>query len=158
MENPFSPSDRDRHWIWQQHIYQDIVAFLAADWAMVAEDFVGEGFFALDALHSADPAQWVLRYTCLADYRDEWLRQAAETRRVANPSLALPALLKATRLSRVEFPSPERALMHKVFDGELPLADGSVSRLAWQSLFTLKAEAGRWKVTSFVGYLPLTQQ
>ena len=42
--NPFPPGDPDRHAIWNMLVARDIDAFVAADWSMVAGDFVRDGF------------------------------------------------------------------------------------------------------------------
>jgi hypothetical protein len=41
--NPF-PHDPDRQAIWAMLVERDIDAFLAADWAMVEDDFLAESF------------------------------------------------------------------------------------------------------------------
>ena len=43
FKNPFPASDAARHAIWEMLVPRDIDAFLAADWSMVAGDFVEDG-------------------------------------------------------------------------------------------------------------------
>ena len=76
LANPFS--DPDRRAIWEMLVPRDIDAFLAADWSMVADDFVKIGFFALDAQKKQNPDDWRLGFPDLAHYRDEWVRQAQD--------------------------------------------------------------------------------
>ena len=43
FHNPFPAADTARHSIWEMLVTRDIDAFLAADWSMVAGDFIGGG-------------------------------------------------------------------------------------------------------------------
>ena len=94
-EPPFPPDDADRRAIWDMLVTRDIGAYLAQDWAAVADDFT-EGFFGVDARGSNDPDQWLPRFDSVAAYRDEWLRQATETATIADPATAHAALHAAT--------------------------------------------------------------
>ena len=76
--NPFPVSDDVRHAIWEMLVPRDIDAFLAADWSMVAGDFVEEGFIGIDSRREVSPDKWRLAFPGLAAYRDEWLRQARD--------------------------------------------------------------------------------
>ena len=44
FKNPFPVSEAARHAIWEMLVPRDIDAFLAADWSLVAGDFVEDGF------------------------------------------------------------------------------------------------------------------
>ncbi|WP_131195662.1 hypothetical protein [Lichenihabitans psoromatis] len=151
-QNPF-PNDPDRRAIWDMLVHRDIDAFLAADWSMTEPDFLAAGFFGLNAGKSANPDSWRLGFPDLATYRDEWLRQAAETAttRYAEPLRA--ALFRATNLHFIEV-SGERAVAHKKFDGTVAKADGGVDTLNWQTLYFCTMQTGEWKIASFVGYMP----
>lgn len=153
FENPFARDDTDRHALWEAHMRVDIDAFIAADWEAVAADFDAENFIALDAGHSNDPAKWTVGFPNLATYRDTWLRMSAETREKADPSTVRAALFGGARIKRIDFFEEDTAIMHKVFDGQLPLKDGTSEPYAWQSVFTLRKRSGVWKVISFVGYM-----
>lgn len=152
MTNPF-PQDPDRAEIWEMLVSRDIAAFLAADWSMVAGDFVANGFFGLHAHFKPHPDDWSLDFPTLAAYRDEWLRQAAETRATAFAEPLREAIFRATDATTIEI-SGDRALLRKRFNGVIARADGTADRLDWQTLYILAREAGRWKIASFVGYLP----
>ena len=77
-ENPFA-GDADRAEIWEMLVRRDIAAFVGQDWAMVAGDFDESRFLGIHAHNSANPDDWNAAFPTLAGYRDEWLRQAAET-------------------------------------------------------------------------------
>lgn len=83
-QNPFT-ADPDRHAIWEMLMSRDFDAFLAADWSMVAGDFDIEAFFGLHAHGAPNPDAWRLDFPTLGAYRDEWLRQAAETAATCYP-------------------------------------------------------------------------
>ena len=74
--NPFPSSDTARHSIWEMLVSRDITAFLAADWSMVAGDFVENGFIGIDGRRETNPDNWRLTFPSLAAYREEGLRQA----------------------------------------------------------------------------------
>ena len=150
--SPFPTTDADRTAIWDMLVTRDIAAYLAGNWAGVADDFVASGFFGIDGQHSADPDQWRPRFATLADYRDEWLRQAAETRATADMASAPAALHAATQLERIDIEG-DLALAHKLFEGVLPLASGGVARLSWRTQYLCRRVGSRWKIAGFVGYL-----
>ena len=150
--NPF-PHDADRATIWDMLAARDIDAFLAGDWAMVAGDFVADGFFGLHAHGAANPDAWTMAFPALSVYREEWLRQAAETAAVAYAEPLRAAIFRATDLSAIEI-AGDRAVARKKFDGVIARADGGQDRLDWQTLYICARSGGRWKIASFVGYLP----
>ena len=153
-QNPFSPEDTDRHQLWDAHIRNDIEAFLRSDWQAVAGDFDEAAFVALDAGRDPDPVKWQIGFPTLAHYRDVWLRQSEVTRDRADPEKLRDAMYAGVRLARIDFYPGGRALLHKQFDGHLPLKDGTTEPYGWQSLFTLRKGNDGWKIISFVGYLP----
>ena len=150
--NPF-PDDDDRGAIWQMLVERDIDAFLARDWSMVEGDFVADGFFGLHAHGAMEPDVWTLAFPELSAYRDEWLRQAAETAAIAYAEPLRAAIFRATDLSVIEVQG-NRALARKKFDGVIARLDGAEDRLDWQTLYICTRLGGRWKISSFVGYLP----
>ena len=150
--NPFA-NDPDRHAIWEMLVDRDIEAFLARDWARVQGDFVADGFFGLHAHFLPDPADWKLEFPDLTVYRDEWLRQAEETAATSYAEPLRPAIFRATDLSVIEI-SGERALARKKFHGVIARADGAQDKLDWRTPYVCARRDGRWKIASFVGYLP----
>lgn len=153
MINPFVGVDSARSDIWDMLVARDIKAFVDADWSIVADDFVEEGFFGIDAAKSSAQDDWRLKYPSLEQYRDEWLSQAKETQTLADPEEALKGIHAATRLADIDV-SGDVAVAHKKFDGHVVLRDGSIDRLNWQTLYNCRRVDGRWKIASFVGYMP----
>lgn len=150
--NPF-PHDPDRRAIWDMLVGRDIDAYLAADWRRTEGDFVAAGFFGLHGHHAANPDSWRLAFPDLATYRDEWLRQAAETARTAYAEPLRDALFKATQMQHIDV-AGNQAVAHKKFDGSILRADGGTDRLNWQTLYFCSRRDGVWKIAGFVGYLP----
>ncbi|MFP5078426.1 hypothetical protein ACLE20_14045 [Rhizobium sp. YIM 134829] len=151
--NPFPASDGDRRAIWDMLVERDITAFLAADWSMVADDFVADAFLGIDGQKSVSPAGWRLAFPTLESYRDEWLRQArdfAETTFAEDPR---QAIFWTTTLEEIEI-SGGAALARKMFDGTIEKADGTRDVLKWQTLYHCRFHEGRWKICGFTGYLP----
>jgi hypothetical protein len=152
VPNPF-PGDPDRSAIWTMLVERDIAAFLAADWRMVADDFIDAQFLGIDGKRSGDPDQWRIGFPSLDDYRTEWLRQAEESRKTAYAEDRGAAIHRATTLTDIEI-AGELALAHKKFDGSILRADGIRDVLHWQSLYFCRRVGGTWKLVGFAGYLP----
>lgn len=151
--NPFAPDDAARRQIWQMLVPRDIAAFVRADWSMVADDFVADGFSALDARGAADPEKWKLAFPDLAAYRKEWLRQARAFQEIGFAEDPEAAIFRATSLTQIELMGT-RALARKKFDGRITKTDGTAEVLNWQTLYLCARVGQHWKITSFVGYLP----
>lgn len=152
MPNPF-PDDPDRSAIWTMLVERDIAAFIAADWSMVAGDFLEAQFLGIDGRGADNPDNWRIGFPTLADYRDEWLRQARESRATPYAEDRAAAIHRATTLTDIEI-GGDVALAHKKFDGTIARTDGSRDVLNWQSLYFCRRMAGAWKLTGFAGYLP----
>jgi hypothetical protein len=151
--NPFPTGDGDRHGLWEMLVRRDVDAFLAQDWAMVADDFANDRFFGMHGHFLENPDSWRLAFPTVDVYRDEWLRQAEETARTAFAEPLRPALFRATQMRDIDVQG-DRAVLHKKFDGSVAKADGSTVTLRWQTLYFCGRLEGRWKITGFVGYLP----
>ena len=151
QDNPFA-DDSDRHEIWEMLVRRDIAAFVAADWSMVAGDFIEPGFLGIHAHKSPNPDQWTAAFPTLEAYKTEWLRQAAETAATAFAEPLAEGIHRATNLDMIEI-SGEAAVAHKKFDGSIKLADGSADVLNWQTLYFCRRHGGRWKISGFVGYM-----
>ena len=152
MPNPFA-NDPDRGAIWTMLVERDIAAFVAADWTMVADDFVEDQFIGIDGKGSDNPDGWRIGFPSLANYRDEWLRQAHESRSTAYAEDRAAAIHRATSLTEIEI-AGDIALAHKKFDGSIARADGGRDVLNWQTIYFCRRVAGVWKLTGFAGYLP----
>ncbi|MDX0857357.1 hypothetical protein GOL78_22865 [Sinorhizobium medicae] len=153
FQNPFPGNDTARRSIWEMLVPRDIDAFLAADWSMVAEDFVEESFIGIDGRREADPDKWRLTFPSLAEYRDEWLRQAQDFARQSFAEDPRAAIFRTTTLEDIEI-SGELALARKKFDGGLKKANGSFDVLKWQTVYHCRLHLGRWRICGFTGYLP----
>lgn len=153
FRNPFPDSDEDRRAIWNMLVERDIAAFLARDWAMVEDDFLGGEFFGIDARRAGDPGEWRLAFPTLASYRDEWLRQAEEFAAESFAEDPRAAIFAATRLEEIEIANG-RALARKRFSGGIQRTDGTFSPMEWQTLYHCRLHDGRWRICGFTGYLP----
>jgi hypothetical protein len=151
--NPFPEADADRHAIWRMLVARDIDAFVAADWSMVADDFVEAEFQGSDARRGSNPDHWRLAFPDLAAYRDAWLEQARGFRATDYVGDARAAIFEATVLRDIEL-AGERAVARKKFDGAVARVDGDEDRLLWQTLYFCKRHGGRWRIAGFIGYLP----
>ncbi|MDA8964595.1 hypothetical protein N9H09_00275 [bacterium] len=153
IENPYS-SDPERAFIWEMCVRRDLEAFLAADWSFCSNDFISEGFSGWNAHFKSDPQEWQLGFPNLESYRDVWIHDAQGFSEENWGPNVREQLYGALRLDRIEI-GADAILVHKVFDGNLLMSDGTSERLHWQSLFNLRKEDGRWKQAGFVGYLPI---
>jgi reactive intermediate/imine deaminase len=153
LQCPFLADTPDQREIWEMLIRRDSEAFVAQDWAAIEDDFIADGFFGVDAGKVRDASRWTVRFARLEDYRREWLRQAAETAESAEPKELLAALSRAAVLERIDF-NGDCATVHKVFDGALPLRGGGMATLKWRSIYVCRRDRDRWRIASFVGYLP----
>ena len=153
FRNPFPLTDAARHAIWEMLVARDITAFLAADWSMVEQDFVEDGFIGIDGRKKPSPSDWRLTFPDLASYRAEWLRQAQEFAGEQFAEDPRTAIFTTTTLEDIEIVG-ETALARKMFDGSILKADGSRDVLKWQTLYYCRLQDDRWKISGFTGYLP----
>lgn len=153
---PFTSADPDRLSIWEMLVSRDTDAFLSQDWGRVVDDFVEDGFFGIDARKDPNADHWRIAFPTLALYRAEWLRQAALTAQAVDRAQACAAFMNAVTLEDIQVDG-SFALAHKIFNGRLPNLDGTHEALDWQTLYVCRRHAGRWKIASFVGYMPRTQ-
>lgn len=153
FKNPFPASDVARSAIWEMLVLRDIDAFLAADWSMVEDDFVAEGFIGINGNKDANPDNWRLSFPNLAAYRDEWLRQAKDFAAQTFAEDTRTAIFTTTTLESIEIEG-ETALVRKKFDGGIKKPDGGFDVMRWQTLYYCRVHQGRWKISGFTGYLP----
>ena len=149
--NPY-PADPDRSAIWDMLVERDIAAYVGQDWAMVADDFIEDGFTGMHAHKSPNPDDWTLAFPTLAAYRSEWLRQAAESAATRFAEPLGESIHRATLLEDIEI-NGDGAIAHKKFDGKIALADGTFDTLNWQTLYFCRKQGGSWKIAGFVGYM-----
>jgi hypothetical protein len=154
--NPFDrQTDSERHHIWQRLVAVDCQAFALGDWSMIENDFDAKAFEGVRCLHSANPDDWKIVFPDLASYRDSWRAASAEFRALEFETLSpIEALLARTHMDEIDI-CGDRALAHKKFFGEVPLADGSTLADRRQTLFRLHRRQGDWRIVGFFGQLPL---
>lgn len=151
--NPFS-DDVDRAAIWEMLVARDFRAFCSADWSMVEDDFVEEGFMGLDGGKVPDPDAWTVSFPNLELYKEEWLRQAAlfqeSTWLGPDPVYQYHDL---TDMTQIEIKG-DAAVAHKKFDGKMTSVEGNTVDVNWQTLYQCRKVSGQWKIAGFIGYLP----
>lgn len=151
--NPFA-NDPDRFAIWEILMRRDFEAFVAADWSLIADDFMADEFYGVDAGKVGDPDHWKLRFPDLAAYRAEWMKQAVEFKSVGlEGANKLDFLFSSIALQRIEIEGT-RSLARKKFSGRVISTTGQPVQLLWQTLYFLRKDETQWKITGFVGYLP----
>ncbi len=156
MTSPCNPTrDPDRHHIWQRLVAVDSDAFAAGDWSAIEPDFDAGHFEGIRCHNSTNPDHWELAFPTLASYRDSWLAAARDfaTKQFVGMTNR-QALYARTQLDRIDL-SGDRALCHKKFSGDLPLADGTMHGGSRQTLYRLHRRGGNWKIVGFLGFLPL---
>ncbi|MFK4821054.1 hypothetical protein ACI0FS_12770 [Ochrobactrum quorumnocens] len=149
--NPFA-GDRDREQIWEMLVRRDIEAFVGQNWALVADDFDESRFVGIHAHGEANPDKWDAAFPTLTAYRDEWLRQAADSAATEYAESLADGVFRATRLSVIEI-NGDIAVARKKFDGTIAKVDGTHDRLDWQTLYFCRRHEERWRITGFIGYM-----
>ncbi|GJM28052.1 MAG: hypothetical protein DHS20C17_06870 [Cyclobacteriaceae bacterium] len=149
--NPFS--DTDRRAIWEMLVERDIKAFIAADWSMVADDFIEQNFMGIDGGKQGNPDGWVLNFPDLESYKIEWLRQSREFGETKWGEDVETALFRVTHLRDIEVVD-NSALVHKKFIGKITKLNGEDVLFEWQTLYRCRKLEGVWKIAGFTGYIP----
>lgn len=151
VKNPFA-DDHDRAQIWDMIVRRDIEAFVSQDWSLVADDFDEIRFLGIHAHGEVNPDKWDVAFPTLTAYRDEWLRQAAESAATQYAESLAEGVHRATRLDVIDI-TGDVAVARKKFDGAIEKADGTHDRLNWQTLYFCRRHEDRWRITGFVGYM-----
>jgi len=149
--NPFA-GDKDREQIWEMLVSRDIEAFVSQNWDLVADDFDAVRFLGIHAHGEADPDKWDAAFPNLDDYRDEWLRQAAQSAAAHYAESLADGIYRATRLSVIDI-NGDVAVARKKFDGTIEKVDGNHDVLNWQTLYFCRRDNECWRITGFVGYM-----
>jgi hypothetical protein len=150
--NPFT-NDSDRRSIWDMLVDRDIKAFIAADWNMVANDFIEENFMGINGGRQGNPDGWTMGFPDLESYQNEWLQQAREFSAVEWGEDIEAALFRITHLRDIEIVG-DSALIHKKFIGSIINANGDLVPTEWQTLYRCRKVKGIWKIAGFLGYIP----
>lgn len=81
---------------------RDIEAFVGQNWALVADDFDESRFLGIHAHGDANPDKWDAAFPTLTSYRDEWLRQAADSAVTEYAESLADGVFRATDLSVID--------------------------------------------------------
>ncbi len=156
--NPFHPvTDPDRHDIWHRLIIVDSEAFVAGDWSMIEGDFDAGEFEGIRCAESTNPDDWQIAFPTLENYRDGWLAASREfVQKKFLDHSPLQAVMARAHLEQIEIVN-ERALAHKKFYGDIPLADGTLLSGNRQTIYRLHKCRDSWKIVGFLGFLPLVE-
>jgi len=152
--NIYKPNnlEKDETLIWEMLIYRDFIAFQTSDWSMIKDDFIEDGFFGIDGKMSENKSNWNLAFESLESYKKEWLKQSQLFNENVFLEDPLKELFNTTTLSKIEIKN-DLALVHKDFIGIFKIEYSDPIIFDWISLFNLKKINGKWKISSFVGYL-----
>jgi hypothetical protein len=151
--NPFPLSDPDRREIWDMLVQRDTEAFCATDWSRVEPDFCADSFIGIRG--GSCPSEWCVAFPSLASYRDAWLRRAQYHAMVTlEGQTTLEFLSAASCIESIDVQEP-CAIARKVLKGESVTTAGERILLNWQTMYLLRKDQGRWRITGFVGYIPL---
>lgn len=156
-QNPFTAaSDPDRHAIWHVLIELDSLAFLQSDWQRLLPHFDEHDFEGIRCADSPDPYHWTISFAHLDSYRDQWLEAARQFRALQfRDHTPAQALFSRCSLNKIDLLG-DRGLAHKKFHGSIALADGTqYAPGERQTLYRLRKRDGLWRITGFLGRLPL---
>jgi len=132
---------------------RDTKAFVAADWDMVADDFIEENFMGIDAGKHQSPDAWTMGFPDLETYKNQWLHQAREFSSTEWAENLEEAFFRVTNLRDIEIVG-DSALVHKKFFGSITKASGEKVQTDWQTLYRCRKVMSTWKIAGFVGYMP----
>ncbi len=152
--NPF-PTDKDRKEVWEMLMKRDFEAFIKNDWSIVENDFLKNEFVGYHAEFHDNPDLWNIKYPKIGDYRDDWLMQAYELSKVEfKEETKMEFFFRVCHISNIEI-NVDRAVAHKKFNGSSVTKTGEIIALDWQTLYFLKKVKSTWKISGFLGYLPI---
>lgn len=151
-KNPF-PKNSDRWQIWEMLVARDIKAFTNADWSLVVDDFIEDGFMGIDACRQGSPDAWKLSFPNLKSYQEEWLHQAEIFKATDWEEDMEESLFRVTTLRDIDI-QDDTAVVHKKFFGTLGKTNGRQVPTNWQTLYRCRKVSDSWKIAGFVGYLP----
>jgi hypothetical protein len=158
MTNPFDQAiDPDRHHIWQRLIVADTEAFVAGDFALIADDFDADRFEGIRCGHSANPNDWTIAFPAIDAYKTSWLAASRDfLAKKFRDCTHAQAIYRRCRIRRIDL-AGDRALAFKEFSGEVPLVDGSTLSGERLTIYRLHRIGRRWKVVGVLGQLPLPE-
>ena len=154
FKNPFQNVSDHHAQIWEILMQRDIFAFTRSDWDIVKDDFEKDKFFGTHANFSDDPLKWTLAFPSLKDYRESWLCQAHESAKKSYCGSLEERLHHITSIGPIKLVR-DKAIIWKKFDGLIKTNIGETDVLRWQTIYFCQLIRSRWKIISFIGYLPL---
>lgn len=154
IKNPFEDKNPNYAALWEMLVRRDIKAFVEGDWSQVEHDFLSDKFYGINARFSPDPRQWKLDFSLLSDYQERWLNQSYESKNKSYAESLELGIHKATKLEKFEIKS-NKAAVWKKFNGKIKLTNGIHDILHWQTIYFCELLKKDWKITGFIGYLPL---
>jgi len=154
IKNPFESKNLDYAALWEMLVRRDIKAFVEEDWSQVEHDFLPDKFYGINAHFSSNPQEWKLEFPLLVDYQKRWLNQSHKSRKKIYTESLRIGIHRATKLEKFIIKS-NKAAVWKRFDGKIELANGTFDVLRWQTIYFCEFFKENWKITGFIGYLPL---
>jgi hypothetical protein len=150
--NPYTQTDYFD--IWEMLIKRDFEGFLSQNWKLIEDDFSGDSFFGIDYSKSKNPDNWKLTFSTLEQYKQSWLKDSIDFSQISFSSSPRNILYECSKLENWDI-QHDKAIVQKVFDGEIPILNGGAIQLKWRSIFMLKKIEDTWKIHGFVGYISL---
>lgn len=151
--NPFDRSDPDRAAIWHMLVAQDIMAFSTCDWPAHAACFIEDQFFGINANGTMASDKWQIAFASLEEYKPNWLGGAQKATTRTNPENLRQAHHNATDMTQIDI-NGDQAICHKKFDGSVTYDDGTIEQLLWKTIYQCRKVDGKWRVGSFIGFMP----
>ena len=151
VDNPY-PINSEEFLIWEVLIKNDFEGFLNCSWEMVADDYIEDGFFGIDFGKSELPSQWKLEFPSLDMYTKKWLADSNDFQNNNFSADPRSNLYESCSLVNIQI-TDTSALVHKLFNGNIPIQGGTLLSLNWLSLFLLRKHYGKWRIAGFCGYM-----
>jgi hypothetical protein len=99
---------------------------------------------------------WTLNFPDLESYKMAWLNDSAAFEKINFAIDPRKQLYAISKLEKIEI-KKDIALVHKVFNGDIPIVDAESLPFRWRSLFLMQKAGGRWRIAGFCGYINLTK-
>lgn len=154
FNNQFDEKNSDHVAIWEMLVLRDVKAFVANDWSQVEHDFVAKKFYGINARFSQDPLIWTLEFPNLLDYQNVWSKQSLDSKKKFYSESLENGLLRSSSIEKITIKDGKAAVWKKL-DGSLSLANGLKETLQWITVYFCELIHSNWKITGFIGYLPL---
>ncbi|MDI9818113.1 MULTISPECIES: hypothetical protein [unclassified Legionella] len=146
--------DNEQQKLWELLVVKDAEAFAACNWSGIEDEFISESFIGIYANNSFSPGDWDYAYPTLDAYKIKWLKQAnllGENDYKIPLEEALQQIITLKKISIKE----NRACVWKQFDGFLETMTGEKIFLQWQTIYFCTKKESDWKISGFIGHLPL---